>query len=666
MSDTAGALAWGILGTGRIAREFASALAHSATGRLVAVASRSSVAPGGPEFSGAQFHHGYDALLADPRVQAVYIAVPHPAHAQWSIRAAEAAKHILCEKPIGMNTAEAGAIIAAARRAGVFLMEAFMYRGHPQTAALIKLLQAGDIGEIRLIQASFGYRKPFDAASRQYGPALGGGGILDVGCYCVSLARLVAGVAAGGHLAEPSRVQGAGHLGQTGVDEWATATLEFPDGLIAQLSTSVGVAQENVVRIFGTAGRVELRQPWFCSGREGGRSEILVYTGPGEPRVIPIETDQWLYAIEADHVSARLSSKQAAWPAPNWADTIGNMKVLDAWRQAIGLTYPVEQAGGRPGPLAGRPLMRRRSGLMPCRPIEGVRKECSRLAIGCMGFPTFADASVMYDAFYEAGGTLFDTARHYKAGLADTLLGQWMRSRGVRDSVVVIGKGGHTPDCNPAAVNEQIHQSLEALQTDCMEVFFLHRDNPDIPVGEFIDMLDEHHKAGRIGAFGGSNWSIARVDEANAYAARTGRSRMSVLSNHFSLAEMIEPMWAGCVASSDATSAEWLRRTETTLFAWSSQARGFFTDRAGRDRLQDPLMVRTWYNDVNFGRRERAAELATKYNVSLMNIALAYVLAQDFPVLPIIGPLTPDELHESLDALSVALTAEEARWLRDV
>jgi len=665
MSEEDDKLAWGIIGTGRIAREFAAAIRHSQTGRLLGVASRSANPPEAEEFAGAKVHHGYEALLADPHVRAVYVAVPHPMHAEWAIRAAEAGKHILCEKPIGMNAAEAAAIVAAARRTGVFLMEAFMYRGHPQTSALIELLRSREIGDIRLMQASFGYRKPFDAASRQYDPALGGGGILDVGCYCVSMARLVAGVAAGGQLAEPVRVQGAGHLGSTGVDEWAVATLEFPGSLVAQLSTSVGVAQENVVRIFGTAGQIELHQPWFCSGREGGRSEIVVRPGSGEARVVPIETDEWLYAIEADHVAARLEQKQAAWPAPNWDDSIGNMKVLDAWRQAIGLQYPVEQPGGRPFPLSGRRLERRTGAAMPMTQVRGVAKQVSRLALGCMGFSSFAEASVLYDAFFEAGGTMFDTARHYKAGVADALLGHWMRSRGVRGEVTVIGKGGHTPNCDPVSVSQQVHESLDSLQTDCMDVYFLHRDNPAVPVGEFIDVLNEHRRAGRIGLFGGSNWTIARTEEANAYAARHGLTGMGALSNHFSLAEMIEPMWPGCIASSDAASVEWLRRTGTTLFAWSSQARGFFTDRARRDRQDDPLMVRTWYNDTNFARRERAAVLAERYGVSLMNVSLAYVLAQDFPVIPLVGPLTLDELHDSLNALSCNLKPEEARWLRD-
>jgi aryl-alcohol dehydrogenase-like predicted oxidoreductase len=206
---------------------------------------------------------------------------------------------------------------------------------------------------------------------------------------------------------------------------------------------------------------------------------------------------------------------------------------------------------------------------------------------------------------------------------------------------------------------------LERLQTDHLDIYFLHRDNPDVPVGEFVDVLDEHHRAGRLGVFGGSNWTIARMEAANAYAAKNGKRGFTVLSNHFSLADMLEPMWADCIASSDEASIDWLRRTGTPLFAWSSQARGFFTDCAGPDKRQDAAMVRAWYSDANFARRDRAAQLAREQGASMLNIALAYVLAQDFPVFPIIGPLTLDELRGSLGALRVKLTPERARWLRD-
>jgi predicted dehydrogenase/aryl-alcohol dehydrogenase-like predicted oxidoreductase len=657
-------LKWGILGTGRMGRSFAAALAHAEGARLVAVASRDSP-QSEAAFGEARMHQGYQSLLADPEVQAVYIATPHPTHAEWAIKAAEAGKHILCEKPLGMNAAEASAIIEAARTHDVFLMEGFMYRLHPQTAKLIELVQSGRLGRIHLVQATFGYGKPFDAAARQYANDLGGGGILDVGCYCVSMARLIAGVVSGSQIAEPAVVQAAGKLGPTGTDDYAVATLQFADGLIAQLSTSVALPQNNTVTLFGTNGRIEVASPWFCSGVEGGRSVITVVGIDERREDIAIETDRWLYAIEAEHVAAQIAHRQGSWPASSWADTLGNMRVLDQWRRAIGLEYDVEKPGGRPLPLSGRPLKRRANAAIPQGHVPGLAAPISRLALGCMSFSTLPDASVMYDAFFEAGGTVFDTAHRYLNGRADVLLGQWMEQRGVRDSVTVIGKGGHTPNCNPQAVTRELHESLASLRTDRIDIYFLHRDNPEIPVGEFVDVLDEHQRAGRIGIFGGSNWSIERMEAANAYAAKHGRQGMTVLSNHFSLAEMLEPMWADCIACSDAASTAWLRQTGTPLFAWSSQARGFFTDRAGPGKREDAAMVRTWYSDLNFARRERAAQLATELGTSMLNIALAYVLAQEFPVFPIIGPLTLDELRGSLGALNIRLTPAQIRWLRD-
>ncbi len=660
MTDT---LRWGILGTGRIAQSFAAALAHSRTGRLVAVASRGT-AHGGA-FGDARRVTGYQALLDAPDIDAVYIATPHPAHAEWAIKAARAGKHVLCEKPIGMNAAEAAAIIDAARRHGVFLMEAFMYRAHPQTAKLVELLRAGEIGEIRMIQASFGYAKPFDAEARQYAQALGGGGILDVGCYPVSFARLVAGVAAGQDFADPVKVTAAGHLGATGVDEWTAATLAFPGGLIAEVSTAVGVALENVARIFGTTGRIDIASPWFCSGREGGHSTITIHR-PGEvPREIAVETPDWLYAIEADAVSQYLADGQATAPAPSWADTLGNMRALDAWRDAIGLVYDCEKPGARGLTLAGERLTRPARSAMPMLSLPDVPQPASQIALGTVGVTTHRDACVLFDAFFEAGGTTFDTAAHYGAGRSDRLLGDWMRDRGVRGQVVVIGKGAHSPNCFPEAVTSQLHESLERLKTDRIDVYFLHRDNPDVPVGEFVDVLDEHVRAGRIRIFGGSNWTTERIDAANAYAAAHGRAAFRALSNQFSLAEMIVPVWPGCLGAGDAASIAWLRHTGTALFAWSAQARGFFTPRADDPRLQDKLLVDSFFNAANFGRRARAGELAARKGTTMAAIALAYTLAQDFTLLPLIGPVTLDELRTSLTVLDTRLTPAEAEWLRD-
>jgi predicted dehydrogenase len=169
-------LGWGILATGRIAGIFAQGVARSQHSRLVAVGSRTApnAARFAKEFGVPRAHGSYEALLADPEVQAVYIAVPHPQHVEWAVRAAEAGKHILCEKPIGLNHAELMVMAEAARANNVLLMEAFMYRCHPQTAKIVEIVRSGVLGEIRLVQAAFGFNAGFNATSRLWSNAAAG------------------------------------------------------------------------------------------------------------------------------------------------------------------------------------------------------------------------------------------------------------------------------------------------------------------------------------------------------------------------------------------------------------------------------------------------------------------------------------------------------------
>lgn len=347
MSDT---IAWGIIGTGHIAQVFAQGLAHCETGKLIAVGSRSQVSADqfGSDFNVPHRHSSYEALLANPVVEAVYISTPHPMHAEWAIKSAQAGKHILCEKPIAMNHAEAKAIVEAARRHDVFLMEAFMYRCHPQTARIIELVRNGAVGQVRVIRATFSFDAGWNPQGRLLANDLGGGGILDVGCYCTSMARLIAGAAIGKDLAEPTVVQGAGHLGETGVDEWAVASLKFAGGIVANLACGVRVQQENQLCIFGSEGHIAVPWPWIPA-REGGIGRILLYQkGKDEPEEILVESQQWLYALEADTVAAHIKQRQASPPAMTWDDTLGNMKTLDRWRGAIGLVYNLEKPENQP------------------------------------------------------------------------------------------------------------------------------------------------------------------------------------------------------------------------------------------------------------------------------------------------------------------------------
>ena len=336
-------LQWGIIATGNIAAAFARALKHARRGELLAVASRNQEGAElfGKEHEAQRRYGAYDALLEDPDVDAVYISTPHPMHAEWAIKCAQAGKHILCEKPMTLNARDTERVIEAARSADVFLMEAFMYRCHPQTERLVELLQSGNIGEIRIIHAFFGFNREMDHEGRHLNNALGGGGIMDVGCYPVSMSRLVAGIAIGRDFVDPIEVHGAGRVGETRVDEWAVATLEFENGIVAQTATAVQVGLGAGVHIFGSHGEIVVPDPWLPS-REGGATTIEVRNTDRAPRFITVETSEWLYGIEADHVADNLDRRQGRFPAMTWDDSLGNAKTLDRWRAAVGVVYDAD------------------------------------------------------------------------------------------------------------------------------------------------------------------------------------------------------------------------------------------------------------------------------------------------------------------------------------
>jgi predicted dehydrogenase len=338
-----GKVNWGIIGPGKIARAFAAGLLHSNTGELVAIATRNPTRPElRRQFPGTRIHHGYEALLIDPEVEAVYIATPHPSHAHWAIACAKAGKHVLCEKPMGLNEQQVQSIFDVAQKTNTFMGEALMYRAHPQTNHMLDLLKAGIIGDIRIIKSSFGYALPHNTAShRVFAPTEAGGGIMDVGVYPISMARLIAGIPEGKPYAEPIDVLGVAHLGETGVDEWASAVLKFSSGIVAEVSCSVSVQQDNILRIYGTTGRMEIADFWFATGQEGGQANIEVYYNDGSRRTEAFEEMGWLYSFEADAVGHCIQNQQQHFstPAPDWLDTLGSIRVLDKWRDNVGLEF---------------------------------------------------------------------------------------------------------------------------------------------------------------------------------------------------------------------------------------------------------------------------------------------------------------------------------------
>lgn len=338
-------LNWGILSTGRIARMFATALATSRTGRLVAVGSRTAEAARkfAADFGGITAHSSYEALLADPAVQVVYIGTPHDSHAELCLRAAQAGKHILCEKPLALNHADAARAVAAARQHKVFLMEAFMYRCHPQTAKLAELVRGGAVGELRLISAVFCFNRPVNPALRLYNRSLGGGAILDIGCYPVSIARLVAGAAGGKAFAEPVEFHGTGRIHPVAqVDEQAAATLKFPGGTLAQLTCGTTTAKELSVRIHGTEGIISLPVPFHPGNLAEGPARIIIQRPDQAPEEIQCGPAADLYTIEADTVGDAIAHGELEAAAMSHADSLGNMAVLDRWRAAVGMRYDGE------------------------------------------------------------------------------------------------------------------------------------------------------------------------------------------------------------------------------------------------------------------------------------------------------------------------------------
>jgi len=332
-------LGFGIVGTGGIAADFTLALARSARCRVVNVVGSSAEKSRAfqERFRLPRSAGSLSELLFDPSVEAVYVASPHPFHEAHATQCLRARKPVLCEKPLTLDAASTERLIAVARAEQVFLMEAFMYRCHPLFSELTLRAQRGAIGALRHLRADFGFRAPRDPGSRLFAPQLGGGAILDVGGYPVSLARSLAGLLEGAPFAEPVQISAWGKLGPTGVDELAGATLRFDSGFTAELGCAVSYELGTRAVLFGEQGRIELPNPWIPSGdRHALASELVVHRDGAAPEAVRVSTERSVYALEAELVRDSLPGVEARPPAMSWADSLGNARVLDAWRAAVG------------------------------------------------------------------------------------------------------------------------------------------------------------------------------------------------------------------------------------------------------------------------------------------------------------------------------------------
>ena len=310
--------------------------------------------------------------------------------------------------------------------------------------------------------------------------------------------------------------------------------------------------------------------------------------------------------------------------------------------------------------------------------VAGIDKPISRLVQGTVMISSKAleQSFTLLDEVYALGCNTFDTAHVYGSGDAERTLGRWLAARGLRDEVVIITKGAH-PNADrervtPFDITADLHDSLARLGVDSIDLYLLHRDDPSVPVEPIIEILNKHREAGRIAAFGASNWQPERIREANEYAEARGLAPFIASSPNFSLAEQIAPPWEGCVSISGPSgeaARTWYREMEMPLFTWSSLAGGFFSGRFQKDNLDsftgglDRLCVETYASEENFKRLERATALAEEKGLALPQIALAYVLSQPLNIFALVGCQNGAEFAANAAASEVRLTEEEMAWL---
>lgn len=312
----------GILSTANIAHPFCDGLAGSSTVQVVAVGSRSAAAAAAfaQRHGIARVHGSYEALLADPDVDAIYNPLPNSLHAPWSERAMRAGKHVLCEKPLTVTLAEAQALFAVARETGRVLLEAYPYRYQPQTLRMQQLIAEGAIGEVRAVQAFFGITLP-PGPNIRLDAALGGGAALDLGCYAVSLARLAVG-------RRPLRLSAQARYTEGGVDLGLTGTIHYEGGAVAQVGCAMDTAVHRAATIVGSAGLIETdyqnhtgpQRPCYLRLRRGTSWDVAT-----EP--VPFDTGDG-FRFEAEHFAGLVRGSAAA--GEDTLLTLQNMVTLEA------------------------------------------------------------------------------------------------------------------------------------------------------------------------------------------------------------------------------------------------------------------------------------------------------------------------------------------------
>jgi predicted dehydrogenase len=320
---------WGILGPGSISHKFAQGLLDAEGAVLTAVGSRNHerAQAFAEKFGFERVYDSYEALVADPDVDAIYIGTPHNLHQAHTLLCLEHGKHVICEKPFAINASEAAVMVALARQKGLVLMEAMWTRFLPTLVKTRELLASGAIGEVRMVTADFGFRTSVNPNGRLFNPAMGGGALLDVGIYPLSLAFMVLGT--------PSRVQSMAHLGETAVDEQAAIILGYDGGQMALLSTAIRTNTPHEAFILGSDGWIKINSPWWVSNqltlKQGGQETTLhlPYKGNG-------------YTHEAEEMIRLIRTGQGESDVISLDESLAIMQTMDTIRAQWGLRYPME------------------------------------------------------------------------------------------------------------------------------------------------------------------------------------------------------------------------------------------------------------------------------------------------------------------------------------
>ena len=288
-----------------------------------------------------------------------------------------------------------------------------------------------------------------------------------------------------------------------------------------------------------------------------------------------------------------------------------------------------------------------------------------------------ADSFALLDDVYALGCQTIDTAHVYGGGSSERIIGRWLENRGLREQIVLITKGAAQSEdrrrITPFDIAADLHDSLARLKTDYIDLYLLHRDDPNVPVELIMDTLNEHCQAGRIHAFGASNWSHERIEAANTYARANKLEPFVVSSPQFSLAEPLNEPWPLCLSISGPAgraAREWYTKTQMPLLIWSPLASGFFSGRFHRDNLHvfgerewDGVVVRTYASESNFQRLERARILAAQKGLDAAQVALAFVMNHPMNIFVQVGPRRSENFRTNIEASEVQLTAREMDWL---